>query len=163
MLVKILNKIYSVIQNANTTYQLKQLKFRGENVVVKNEVIFICPSKVSLGDYTMVGERAYFRGGGEITIGKYCQIANNVIIVTSNHLENGKLYYDNVECKDVIIGDNVWIRSGAKILPGVSIGDNCIVGAGAVVTKNVENNIVVGGVPARKIRKIKMEIDLKNA
>ncbi len=53
------------------------------------------------------------------------------------------------------IGKGVWIGSGAKILPGVSIGDNAIVGAGAVVTKDVEANTIVVGMPAKPVRKIK--------
>lgn len=92
--------------------------------------------------------------GGNITIGKYCQIANNVIIVTTNHVLKGDFYYGNVENKDVVIGDNVWIGSGAKIMPGVKIGSNSIVAAGAVVTKNVANNELVGGIPATTIRKL---------
>lgn len=80
----------------------------------------------------MIGERCYIRGGGKIVIGKYCQI------VTTNHLLDKDLYYGNIENKDVIIGDNVWIGSGAKIMPGVTV-----IAAGAVVAKDVEVNTVV--------------------
>lgn len=90
-------------------------------------------------------------------IGKYCQIANNVIIVTTNHLLDKDLYYKNIENKDIIIGDNIWIGSGAKIMPGVKIGDNSVIGAGAVVTKDVEANVVAGGVPARVIKKLNLK------
>ncbi len=54
----------------------------------------------------------------------------------------------------VIIGDNVWIGACVTIVPGVTIGDNAIIAAGAVVTKNVEPNTVVGGVPAKFIKNI---------
>lgn len=154
MLTKILNKIYKFLQRANIKAQIKQLNYIGENVIVKDEVLFMNPSKISIDDFTMIGERCYIRGGGNIVIGKYCQIANNVIIVTTNHLTNYELYYGNIENKDVHIGDNVWIGSGAKIMPGVSIGDNSIIGAGAVVTKDVEISVVVGGVPAKVIKKL---------
>ena len=90
-------------------------------------------------------------------IGKYCQMANNVIIVTTNHLLDKDLYYGNIENKDVIIGDNVWIGSGAKIMPGVKIGDNSVIAAGAVVAKDVEVNTVVAGVPARIIKKLNLK------
>jgi acetyltransferase-like isoleucine patch superfamily enzyme len=54
----------------------------------------------------------------------------------------------------IIIGNNVWIGSNSTILPGVVIGDNSIIGAGSVVTKNVPSNVIVAGVPAKVIKKI---------
>lgn len=56
--------------------------------------------------------------------------------------------------RPVKLGDNVWIGGGASILPGVTIGDNCVIGAGSVVTKDVESNTIVAGNPARFIRSI---------
>ena len=55
-------------------------------------------------------------------------------------------------CKDILVGDNVWIGYGAQVMGGVSIGSNSIIGAGAVVTKDVPDGAVVVGVPARIIR-----------
>ena len=60
----------------------------------------------------------------------------------------------NTTNSNVIIGDNVWVGSGAKIMPNVEIGNNSVIAAGAVVTKNVPENVVVAGVPARIIREI---------
>ena len=57
-------------------------------------------------------------------------------------------------CIPVISGRNVWVGANVSILPGVTIGDNAVVGAGAVVTKDVPENTIVGGVPARVIRHI---------
>ena len=59
--------------------------------------------------------------------------------------------------KPVKIGKNVWIGAHATILPGVTIGDNAIIAAGAVVTKDVEKNAVAGGVPAKKIKDIEVK------
>jgi acetyltransferase-like isoleucine patch superfamily enzyme len=92
--------------------------------------------------------------GAEVIIGDWCQIANNTIITTTNHLINGYYYFGNVETKKVTIGNNVWIGSNAIILPGVSIGDNSIIAAGAVVTKDVPSNKVYGGVPAKQMREL---------
>ena len=114
--------------------------------------MFIRPERISIDSHTHIGERTYFRGAGVITIGKWCQIAANVIIVTTNHNINGKLYYNNVNMQDVTIGDNVWLGAGAMIMPGVSIGNNSVVAAGAVVTKDVPPNTLVGGVPAKKLK-----------
>ncbi|MEV9530546.1 acyltransferase [Aliarcobacter butzleri] len=157
MLYKLLNKFYLLFKKANIKTQISKLKFIGKNVIIKDEVMFINPSSISIDDYSMIGERCYIRGGGKIVIGKYCQMANNVIIVTTNHLLDKDLYYGNIENKDVIIGDNVWIGSGAKIMPGVTVGNNSVIAAGAVVAKDVEVNTVVAGVPARIIKKLNLK------
>ncbi len=139
MLFRLLNKMYLLLKRANIKTQMSKLKFVGKNVIIKDEVMFINPSFISIDDYSMIGERCYIRGGGKIVIGKYCQMANNVIIVTTNHLLDKDLYYGNIENKDVIIGDN------------------SVIGAGAVVTKDVEANVVVAGVPARIIKKLNLK------
>lgn len=157
MIYKLLNKIYSLMKRVDIKVQMDKLKYVGKSVIVKDGVLFVNPSKISLNDFTMIGERCYLRGGGKITIGKYCQMANNVIIVTTNHLLDKNLYYGNIENRDVTIGDNVWIGSGAKIMPGVKIGNNSVIGAGSVVTKDVEANIIVGGIPAKEIRKLNLK------
>lgn len=155
-IIKFLYKINKFLKNIDLLFYSSQLSYLGKNVVIKSEVMFINPSFISIGEYSMIGERCYLRGGGNITIGRYCQMASNVIIVTTNHLLDSDLYYGNVENRDVIIGDNVWIGSGAKIMPGVSIGDNSVIGAGAVVTKNVDSNVLVAGVPAKVIKKLRI-------
>ena len=151
---KLLSYFYIKLKAANVKRLRRYLGYCGENVVIKEEVMIISPQNVFIDSYTSIGERCYFRATGGIRIGKYCQIANNTIIATTNHKINGKLYYNNVENKEVVIGDNVWIGSGAKIMPGVTIGNNSVIAAGAVVTKNVPKNVVVGGVPAKIIRNI---------
>lgn len=86
---------------------------------------------------------------GGISIGDGTMIGPNVIIATDNHDLNNKMI---LKCKKVEIGNNVWIGAGVRILPGVRIGDNAVIGAGAVVTKDVEANTVVAGVPAKFIK-----------
>ena len=149
-------KILFIIDRLKIKREIYGIKRLGMGVVIKRETMFINPVKISIGDNTYIGERCYFRGGGEIIIGNNCQIASNVIIVTTNHLiENNKPFFNNIIHQDVIIGNNVWIGTGAKILPGVVLGSNMVIGAGAVVTRSFpEGKCVIAGVPAKIIRNL---------
>jgi len=95
-------------------------------------------------------------GGGGVKIGNYCRIAPHTVIVAGQHdfrridipiAEQGMVY------KGIEIEDDVWIGANCVILDGVTIGKGTIVGAGSVVTKNVEPYSIMGGVPARVISK----------
>ena len=108
---------------------------------------------ISIGENVFINACCHFQDHGGITIGDGCQIGHNVVFATLNHglaPEDRKTTYP----APIILGKNVWIGSNATILQDVSIGDNAIIGAGAVVTKNVEANTIVGGSPARFIKSI---------
>lgn len=89
-----------------------------------------------------------------LTIGDNTLIASNVAIQTGNH---GLFERDNYTLANVKIGKNCWIGFGAVILPGVVLGNNVTVGANAVVTKSFPDNVVLGGSPAKIIKKINKE------
>jgi acetyltransferase-like isoleucine patch superfamily enzyme len=105
---------------------------------------------VGVDAYPGIMRGCYIQGLGGISIGDYTQIAPNVAIVSSNH----DLYDSRIEVNaPVSIGKYCWIGAGAKIMPGVVLGDWTIVGAGAVVTKSFEGGYcVIGGVPAALIK-----------
>jgi maltose O-acetyltransferase len=130
------------------------LKKCGDKVAILSGTKMVAPHNVTIGENTWIGHNSFIMAGAEVIIGDWCQIANNTIITTTNHLINGYYYFGNVETKKVTIGNNVWIGSNAIILPGVSIGDNSIIAAGAVVTKDVPSNKVYGGVPAKQMREL---------
>ena len=103
--------------------------------------------------------------GNNVLISNFCildgdiRIGNKVIFGPFCHLISDTHDYEKDISKGkgsrrIIIGNNVWIASNVKILKGVNIGDNCVIGAGSVVDKNVPNNSIVAGIPARIIRKI---------
>ena len=92
-----------------------------------------------------------FQDQGGIELGDGCLIGHQVVIATLNHdmcpeRRGGMLP------KKVVLGKNVWVGAHATILPGVTIGDNAVIAAGAVVTKDVPANAVVGGVPAKVLK-----------
>lgn len=81
-------------------------------------------------------------------------IGANCYVITENHgKQRGDIPFkqQNYDGSDVVIGRNVWLGCHVTVLPGISIGDNAIVGAGAVVTKNIPANETWAGVPAKKI------------
>ena len=95
-----------------------------------------------------------------VHIGDYCMIGPNTLITTVNHpLSPAKRRAHGAIAKPVTIGDDVWIGGNCTILPGVTIGNNVVVAAGAVVTKDVPDNVVVGGVPAKVIRTIEDDVE----
>lgn len=106
---------------------------------------------ITIGNDVFINSGCHFQDQGGITIGDGSLIGHNVVLATINHdlnPENGrKNHYAPIH-----IGAHVWIGSNATILPGVSVGDWAVVGAGAVVTKDVPPFTVVGGVPARILK-----------
>ena len=111
---------------------------------------------VTIGDYTRIGIHNTIIG--PVCIGNHVNLAQGITITALNHnFEDASKRIDEqgISTKPVVIGDDVWIGANAVILPGVTIGSHCVVAAGAVVTKDVPDNCVVGGVPAKVIKSLK--------
>lgn len=90
---------------------------------------------------------------GKIYIGRGSYIAPNVGLITSNH--DLKNLEKSISGEDIVIGEKCWIGMNSVLLPGTILGNNTIVGAGAVVTKSFkEGNCIIGGVPAKKIKEL---------
>lgn len=114
-----------------------------------------CGKNINLGKNVFINSCCHFQDQGGITIGNNVLIGHNVVIATLNHNQNPELRASIIP-KPVKIGNNVWIGSNATILPGVSISDGAIIAAGAVVTKDVKKNSIVGGNPAKLIKEIEV-------
>lgn len=112
-----------------------------------------CGINLHIGKNVFFNSGCRFQDQGGIYIGDGALIGHNVVLATINHglspAHRGTNYPAPIH-----IGNNVWIGANSTVLPGITIGDNAVIAAGAVVTKNVEANTVVGGVPARPIRTI---------
>ncbi len=106
-----------------------------------------CGKNISIGRRVFINEGCCFQDQGGIEIGDDCLIGQQVVIATLNHDLTPSRRGDMLP-KPVKIGKNVWIGAHATILPGVTVGDNAVIAAGAVVTKDVPENAVVAGVPA---------------
>ncbi len=92
---------------------------------------------------------------GNITIGDYVMIGPNVTIAPAGHPVDADLRRRGLQFNaDVHIGNNVWLGANVSIMPGVTIGDNTVVGAGSVVTKDLPANVVAMGVPCRVVREV---------
>ena len=111
---------------------------------------------IHLGKNVFINSGCRFQDQGGIYIGDNALIGHNVVLATLNHEENPQKR-GNLIPSPIRIGNDVWIGSNATILAGVTIGDGAILAAGAVVTRDVEANTIVGGVPARYIRDVRME------
>ena len=128
------------------------LKSCGKKVNIEQNALF--SGKVSLGDYSGIGINAKIYG--TCIIGDYVMMGTDVTIITRNHrfdaLDKPMMFQGFEEEKPVVIGNDVWIGDRAMIMPGVHIGNGCIVAAGSVVTHDVPDYAIVGGVPAKVIR-----------
>ena len=95
----------------------------------------------------------------EVRIGDYCMIGPNTLITTVGHPISPKRRRERrAQGTPVKIGNDVWIGGNCTILPGVTIGNNVVIAAGAVVTKDVPDNSIVGGVPAKVIKQIENDL-----
>ena len=108
---------------------------------------------ISVGENVFINSGCCFQDQGGIEIGNNVLIGQQVVIATLNH-ELAPEKRANLLPAPVKIGNNVWIGAHATILAGVTIGDNSVVAAGAVVNKDVPANVVVAGVPAKVIKNI---------
>ena len=111
-----------------------------------------CGKNITVGKNVFINAGCQFQDQGGITMGDGSLIGHNVVIATLNHDQNPKKRASLIPAP-VVIGKNVWIGANSTILPGVTIHDGAIIAAGAVVTKDVPENMIVGGVPARVIKK----------
>jgi len=138
------------IRRANWKAKLGNL---GDRTSIFSNVVMHQPEMVSIGSDCVIAEFVHVWGGGGIVIGNNVLIASHAVITSLTHNSNAKMFAETTVKKTVVIENNVWIGASAVILPGVRLGTGCVVGAGAVVTKDVAANSIVVGVPAKVLRK----------
>jgi maltose O-acetyltransferase len=110
---------------------------------------------LTIGDRTFINKDFLIVGGGYVTIGADCLIGPRCSIYTPNHAEEPARRREGWErARPVTIGDNVWLGGSVTILPGVTIGDDAIIGAGSVVASDIPAGVVAVGNPCRPVRPI---------
>jgi acetyltransferase-like isoleucine patch superfamily enzyme len=109
---------------------------------------------IRVGRNVFVNQNCTFYDLGGLDIADDVMIGPNVSLITSGHALEPSRRRDFVTAKPIVIERNVWIAAGATIIGGVTVGENSVVAAGSVVTKDVPPNTLVGGNPARVIRSI---------
>jgi maltose O-acetyltransferase len=132
----------------------RMLRYVGEDVVVRPP--FFCEyGAIRIGDGTFINVDAVMLDVMPITIGAACQIGTRVQLLTASHPldpEPRRIGWEYGQ--SITIADNVWLGGGAIVCPGVSIGEDSVVGAGAVVSRDLPAGVVAAGVPARVLREI---------
>lgn len=114
---------------------------------------------ISIGGGTYMNVGCYLEAVGRIDIGKECAIGMQAMFVTSDHPRHANGSWDSQATgRSIVVGDRVWIGARASILPGVSIANDVIIAAGAVVTRDCPRAGLYAGVPARRIRHIEPAI-----
>ena len=112
-----------------------------------------CGKNITIGNHVFFNSGCKIQDQGGITIDDGVLFGHNVVLATLNHSMIPE-QRANLEPAPIHIGKNVWIGANATVLPKVTIGEGAVIAAGAVVTKDVPANTIVGGIPAKKIRDI---------
>lgn len=147
----------------HTPEEVRALFFQLINQPVDETFCLFPPFYTDYGQNITVGKNVFINTGcrfqdqGGIVLGDGALIGHNVVLATLNHDEDPAKRHI-LHPAPIILGKNVWIGANAAVVPGVTIGDGAIIAAGAVVTRDVPPNAVVGGVPARIIKRIEMEV-----
>ena len=149
-------KLNSIIQKLYTYFVARKLGSCGKNTLFITFSKFFIPHNIHIGNNVFVNQQCIFVGEEKITIEDNVSIGFRCMFITSNYEPyfNPKRQKRVKYFEPIVIEKDVWIGSGAIILPGVTVGSGGVVAAGAVVTRDVPSLSLVGEVPARIIKNI---------
>ena len=151
---RIRETLHSAQQWARRLWWSSILAEFGRHSVVYGRIVVNMPENVSIGDHSALNEGVVLNARGRIVIGDYVKISAGCIINTTG-LDYSKTGPERDHIvRDVVIKDGAWIGAGALVNPGVTVGEQAVVGAGSVVTASVPDATIVVGVPAALLKKI---------
>lgn len=145
------NRLPTVVVKGKVSFENGSIEI-GENVVLYPNVSFCGNGLISIGSGSKIGQDTiiYANKNGGVTIGEQTIIAAQTYIIDSNHdtLKGQLISQQPLKASKIIIGNDVWIGANATVLSGVNIADGAVVGAKALVNKDVPQNSIVVGIPA---------------
>lgn len=131
------------------------VKHMGTAVYLMRDCYITSPQGISVGNYVCINRHTLLGGQGSLTIGNYVNIGPNCNLITANHRfdqPDKPMAFQGITTGPIVIEDDVWLGVNVTVLPNVRIGRGAVVGASAVVTKDVPPYAIVAGVPARVLR-----------
>jgi acetyltransferase-like isoleucine patch superfamily enzyme len=161
--LEVVNRTIRLSAQLNSSTSVEEIRERISAITgnsIPDSTTIFAPFFTNFGRFIKIGENVFinhactFLDMGGITIEDHVLIGPKVNLITENHpIDPGDRR--TLICKPIVIKRNAWIGAGATILAGVTIGENAVVAAGAVVSKDVADNIIVSGVPARILKHIR--------
>ncbi|WP_010632881.1 acyltransferase [Sporolactobacillus vineae] len=170
-MVRIKKKLQIIIMNTlvnsiliTSKFRIILYKFIGLNISKKGTFIHsMClfnGFNVEIGQHTFINYKCIFDNecGSKISIGNNCMIGMEVLFCTSSHkIGNYQRRGGRLISAPITVEDGCWIGSRTTILPGITIGNGCVIGAGSLVNKNCKPNGIYVGVPARRIKELPID------
>ncbi|HOG07545.1 MAG: DapH/DapD/GlmU-related protein [Syntrophales bacterium] len=146
------HRIFSWLEKRELSYWRSRMRV-GKGVDLKKGLRVTKPERVTIGDHVSIGPDVILQAHAPIMIGTYTLISAGVAVVTANHgLDRRGLDMRPEVPAPVRIGRDCWIGAGALVLPGVTIGDGTVVGAGSVVSRDLPPGMICIGVPAKPVK-----------
>ncbi len=122
----------------------------GKGVVIKPKVNIKYPWKLSIGDYSWIGEKVWIDNLDHVTIGKNCCLSQEAMLLSGNHDYSNPSF--DLIVKPIILNDGSWVGAKSVVCPGVTLYEHAILAVGSIATKNLEANSIYQGNPAIKIK-----------
>jgi acetyltransferase-like isoleucine patch superfamily enzyme len=154
-IAKVLRKILWQMEEESHKKQLKKIDKVGKYVASAGKITIEGIERLEIGDFVLFYNNVTFMGKGELYIGNHCIFGSDILVLTAihNYKDPKWLPFDDESDKRKLkIGDYVWVGSNVIIMPGVTIGEGAIIGAGSVVVKDIPPLGIVGGNPAILIK-----------
>ncbi len=147
----IFSKLIQVWRRKMARSILSRLNFHGCNTMLHSGITIHNPENLMIGDDVAMGDRVTILAFGGVKIGNRVMLAHDTSIITATHNHTSPIMVNEMLYSPVEIGDDVWIGAKAIIMPGVTIGNGAVIGAGSIVTHSIPDNVIAFGAPAKVV------------